>query len=51
MKIETITDHTHRALNTGADPFEEEVTFYRNHPGEDPQPLAGGEQRSVGRHV
>ena len=31
----------HRAVNTGTRPFEEVVTFYRDHPGQDPQPVAG----------
>lgn len=32
----------HRAVNTGTVPFEEVVTFYRDHPGQDPQPEAPG---------
>jgi hypothetical protein len=32
-------DVVHRAVNTGATPFEEVVTFYRNAQGEDPQPV------------
>jgi hypothetical protein len=28
----------HRGVNLGAVPYEEVVTFYLNHPGEDPQP-------------
>jgi len=28
----------HRAVNTGSVTFEEVVTFYRDHPGQDPQP-------------
>lgn len=31
----------HRAVNTGSVPFEEVVTFYRDHPGQDPQPEVG----------
>ena len=30
----------HRAVNTGATPFEEVVTFYLDRPGQDPQPVA-----------
>ena len=30
----------HRAVNTGTVTFEEVVTFYRDHPGQDPQPTA-----------
>jgi hypothetical protein len=32
-------DAVHRAVNSGATPFEEVVTFYRTAPGEDPQPV------------
>ncbi|MGE0626128.1 MAG: SRPBCC domain-containing protein [Pseudomonadales bacterium] len=31
----------HRAVNTGSVTFEEVVTFYRDHPGQDPQPVKG----------
>jgi hypothetical protein len=31
----------HRAVNTGATPFEEVVTFYLDRPDQDPQPEAG----------
>jgi oxalate decarboxylase/phosphoglucose isomerase-like protein (cupin superfamily) len=30
----------HRAINVGTEPFEEVVTFYRDHPEQEPQPKA-----------
>ncbi len=30
----------HRAINSGGETFEEVVTFYRDHPGQEPQPEA-----------
>ena len=35
------TGRVHRAVNSGAETFEEVVTFYLGFPGQDPQPEAG----------
>jgi hypothetical protein len=36
----------HRGVNTGAGPYEEVVTFFRDAPGVEPQPTWPGSARS-----
>jgi hypothetical protein len=33
------TEQVHRGVNVGAEPYEEVVVFFLDHPGADPQPI------------